>query len=309
MTLTVTHPFVSSVPDGTDPTIIKPSNWNDTHTVTGTANKIFGTDGAGAGTEISAGTNIAISGSAVGITGQIPLANGGTAANLTDPNADRIMFWDDSAGQMTWLTAGTNLTITGTTIDASGGGGTPGGSDTQIQYNSSSSFAGSSKFVIDATNGVMTAGALSGGAYSGGFGAQKNGFANGSTNFGLFDDSSALNTGFFVDSGANIHFLTNSSPRFALKNGTGWIGLTDMLYGFGADFTAADIALTRNAAGIFGITNGSTGGGALNLIEMTAPSAPAANSVVLYAEDNGGGKTRLMARFPTGSAVQIAIEP
>lgn len=60
-----------------------------------------------------------------GVSGQLPLANGGTAANLTDPNADRIMFWDDSAGQVTWLTPGTNLTITGTTIDASGTGGTP----------------------------------------------------------------------------------------------------------------------------------------------------------------------------------------
>ena len=49
------------------------------------------------------------------------LAQGGTASNLTDPNADRILFWDDSAGFMTWLTAGTGLTISGTTITASGG--------------------------------------------------------------------------------------------------------------------------------------------------------------------------------------------
>ena len=42
---------------------------------------------------------------------------------LADPGADRILFWDDSAGSFTFLTAGTNLTITGTTIDASGGGG------------------------------------------------------------------------------------------------------------------------------------------------------------------------------------------
>ena len=47
----------------------------------------------------------------------------------------------------------------------------------------------------------------------------------------------------------------------------------------------------------------------LNLTEMTAPAAPAANIVSLYAEDNGSGKTRLMARFATGAAVQIAIEP
>jgi hypothetical protein len=41
----------------------------------------------------------------------------------------------------------------------------------------------------------------------------------------------------------------------------------------------------------------------------TAPTAPATNSVRIYAEDNGAGKTRLMARFATGAAQQIAIEP
>lgn len=54
--------------------------------------------------------------------GTLPLANGGTGRGLADPNADRIMFWDDSAGQVDWLTAGTGLTITGTTITATGGG-------------------------------------------------------------------------------------------------------------------------------------------------------------------------------------------
>lgn len=38
--------------------------------------------------------------------------------DLVDPNADRIMFWDDSAGAMEWLTLGTNLSITGTTLNA-----------------------------------------------------------------------------------------------------------------------------------------------------------------------------------------------
>lgn len=60
---------------------------------------------------------------ATGITGQLPLANGGTAANLSDPGADRILFWDDSVGAITWLTAGSNLAITNTTIAASGSGG------------------------------------------------------------------------------------------------------------------------------------------------------------------------------------------
>jgi hypothetical protein len=43
--------------------------------------------------------------------------------------------------------------------------------------------------------------------------------------------------------------------------------------------------------------------------EMTAPAAPAANSVRIYAVDNGSGKTQLMALFATGAAQQIAIEP
>ena len=52
-----------------------------------------------------------------------------------------------------------------------------------------------------------------------------------------------------------------------------------------------------------------TGGAFLEIIEMSAPDAPAANDVRIYAEDDGAGKTRLMARFATGAAVQIAIEP
>lgn len=36
--------------------------------------------------------------------------------NLADPNADRILFWDDSAGAIAFLTAGTGLSISGTTI-------------------------------------------------------------------------------------------------------------------------------------------------------------------------------------------------
>ncbi len=51
----------------------------------------------------------------------LPLANGGTGVALADPGADRLMFWDDSAGAMAFLTPGTGLTITGTTIEASQG--------------------------------------------------------------------------------------------------------------------------------------------------------------------------------------------
>lgn len=55
----------------------------------------------------------------------VALADGGTGVSLSDPNADRIMFWDDSAGQMTWLQPGSDLTINGTTIAGVSGTYTP----------------------------------------------------------------------------------------------------------------------------------------------------------------------------------------
>jgi hypothetical protein len=38
--------------------------------------------------------------------------------NLVDPNVDRLVFWDDSAGALVYLTLGTGLSITGTTINS-----------------------------------------------------------------------------------------------------------------------------------------------------------------------------------------------
>lgn len=47
----------------------------------------------------------------------------------------------------------------------------------------------------------------------------------------------------------------------------------------------------------------------ISMKEQTAPANAPADSVYIYAEDNGSGKTRLMAKFATGAAVQIAIQP
>jgi hypothetical protein len=54
-------------------------------------------------------------------SGIVPIDQGGTGANLTDPNADRILFWDDSASAFTFLEAGTGLSISGTTLSTTGG--------------------------------------------------------------------------------------------------------------------------------------------------------------------------------------------
>lgn len=69
--------------------------------------------------------------------------------DLSDPNADRVLFWDDSAGVYTFLTVGAGLSISDTTITATGGSGATNGleviavnrveSDTVFNTNSLSS--------------------------------------------------------------------------------------------------------------------------------------------------------------------------
>jgi hypothetical protein len=70
-----------------------------------------------------------------------------------------------------------------------------------------------------------------------------------------------------------------------------------------------DLSLSRVAAGVLGLSGASGVGSALELREQTAPSAPSADRVRLYAVDNGSGKTQLMALFASGAAQQVAIEP
>ncbi len=85
------------------------------------------TDGLGNRSTIELSTtavkinNVTLNGTVI-LGSPLELSNGGLGASLSDPGADRILFWDDSAGAMTFLTIGTNLSITGTTLNATGGG-------------------------------------------------------------------------------------------------------------------------------------------------------------------------------------------
>ena len=87
-----------------------------------------------------------------------------------DAGADKIVFWDDSESKLTYLTAGSGLSISGTTITASGGGGSSG---IEIENNGTSVGTGitainfSTNVTATASGGIATVTASGSGGGSG----------------------------------------------------------------------------------------------------------------------------------------------
>tara|TARA_A100000172_G_scaffold32076_1_gene19212 strand:- start:22039 stop:29682 length:7644 start_codon:yes stop_codon:yes gene_type:complete len=92
------------------------------------------------GTVTGVSTGTGLTGGTITSSGTISLSHLGFES-LTDPNADRILFWDDSAGALKFLTAGTNLAFSGTTLNAT---------DTNTQL--------TQEQVEDYVDGLLTAG-------------------------------------------------------------------------------------------------------------------------------------------------------
>ena len=118
-------------------------------------------------TTYSAGSGISLSSTTFSVaagTGLSQSASGLALSHLgieslSDPNADRILIWDDSAGAVAWATANTNLAISGTDINASGG---LGGSiaDTQVAFGNSTDIAGDANFTFDSSNEILKVGEI-----------------------------------------------------------------------------------------------------------------------------------------------------
>jgi hypothetical protein len=99
-----------------------------------------------------------------GVSGQLPVANGGTGSNNANGGFNALspmttagdMIYGGVGGAGTRLGIGSNgnvLTVSGgNPVWAASSGGTPGGSNTQIQFNNSSAFGGSANLTWDGTN-------------------------------------------------------------------------------------------------------------------------------------------------------------
>ena len=118
-------------------------------------------------------TSVAVSGGTTGLTtsggpitgsgtitlaGTLALANGGTGATTQAGAANAVLPTQTSNSGKFLTTDGSNVSW----ATVSGGTGSPGGSDTQVQYNASGAFAGSSTFTFNSGTGTVTATTFSG---------------------------------------------------------------------------------------------------------------------------------------------------
>jgi hypothetical protein len=133
------------------------------------------TGGSGSGTVTNVATGTGLTGGPITTTGTIAIATS-TANTLAGYN---------SSGVFSDVAIGSNLTLSGGTLSATGGSGTPGGSTGQVQYNNAGAFGGLTNTQLTADINVFTNG-LSGAVPASG---------GGTTNFLRADGTFAVPAG------------------------------------------------------------------------------------------------------------------
>jgi hypothetical protein len=226
------------------------------------------------------------------LSGAVPLANGGTGEVLADPGADRIMFWDNSAAAVDWLTAGTGLSISGTTLSATNSGTIEGSgtANTIAKFDDTESITDSG-ITDDATtiklarNTRITSGALS---VNGDFTAQAQIHAK-TTNLGLILEE--------TDAASNekVILFDQTAGVFALKT------MTDA-YGAGATVFTVD----RNGTALLFMAM------ATRLSELQGADVVAANNLVLGTDGNtfeitGATQINLLSNLSWQNGAKITL--
>jgi hypothetical protein len=109
MTLVVTHKFTDPHPDGPVTTIVRPSNWNDTHTITGTVDATLMPALTGDVTTSAGSVATTIAANAVTnakFRQEVGLSLVGVTGNTTANRRYRRDGEPDSGGQQRWHRAG-----------------------------------------------------------------------------------------------------------------------------------------------------------------------------------------------------------
>lgn len=141
--------------DGVADTLTLVAGSNVTITTNNSNDSITIAAAGGGGGSVSVGTNV---------TDILSISSGDIVAD--DAGADKLVFWDDSGNKLTYLTIGSNLSISGTTISATGGGGgasaftslsdTPGSLGSAGQYLKVNSAGNALEFTAALTSNVQS---------------------------------------------------------------------------------------------------------------------------------------------------------
>jgi hypothetical protein len=247
MAITVKHKFVSAIPDGDDTTIVRPSNWNDDHTLTGI------------------GTIASQDASAVSITG-------GTV------NGTIIGATTASTGAFTYISTSSSTSTTPTlSFNASNSpyaaGATISGSYLQHLLQNKSGTAGAS------TNYVLSNDLGTDSTYYGEFGMNSSVYSSGTP-----ADFFSLNNGIYfsghdgdISIGSGNGYKTylpwgTTGDKAHVINASGAIGLNTNITGTSNFGTAGQVLTSAGSAATPTWTTVSSGSGTVTSVALTAPS-------------------------------------
>lgn len=244
---------------------------------------------------------------------QIGTNSGAPTMTTGDSLQDGCLYWDTGSSYAkiyngsSWLplnlTAGTGLSISGNTISCTITGA-PGGSNTQVQYNSSGSFAGSSNFTWNnssqllAVTGTSTSSAAV--SVASGYVQSAGGFLTSDTAYNSIQTSGGVYGELGMTSDEAYYVKALSSAPNSPASGYGGIGYKGGTSGLvhwvwnGSSFTQIDFGsiggstppggsntdVQFNNSGSFGGSSNFTWNNSSQLLTITATSSSAAGLVV-----------------------------
>lgn len=163
MVISLKHNFTSIKSDGTDSTMVQPSNWNAEHTLTQATNKLLGrtTAATGATEEIAVGANLSFTSTTLNLASSVSV----TALSIT--GTDSVNIAAGTTAQRVSTTTGAfrfNTSIgkfegyNGAAWGSVGGGATGGGSDDVFMENGQTV---TTNYTITTNKNALTAGPIS----------------------------------------------------------------------------------------------------------------------------------------------------